>query len=112
MRVKIYKGKVFGAELTSAEQKAMNIEINRQTLIKDKLYAADIDALMLYALMKHKGWKKKRLKAFWKAFNSEHKALREHYKMNEPGDNEYLAHRELKKIGVDINEWYKEDNAE
>ena len=29
--------------------------------------------------------------------------------MDEPGDNEWLAHRMLKDIGVDINEWYQED---
>lgn len=109
MRVKSYKGKVFGAELTAAEKKAMNIEINRQIAERDAQYAADIDAMVLYTLMAHYGWKKKRLKRFWKAFIAEHKALREFYQMDEPGDNEWLAHQMLKKIGVDIDEWYKEE---
>lgn len=111
MRIKQYKGKVFGAELTAAEKKAMNIEINRQLVERDKQYAADIDAMVLYTLMAHYGWKKKRLKRFWDAFISEHKALREFYDMNEPGDNEWLAHRMLKDIGVDIQEWYKEEQS-
>ena len=109
MRVKSYKGKVFGAELTAAEKKAMDIEINRQLVERDKQYAADIDAMVLYTLMAHYGWKKKRLRKFWDAFISEHKALRDFYDMNEPGDNEWLAHRMLKDIGVDIQEWYKEE---
>ena len=109
MRIKKYGGEVFGAELTAAEKKAMNIEINRQLVERDKQYAADIDAMVLYTLMAHYGWKKKRLKRFWKAFIEEHKALREFYQMDEPGDNEWLAHRMLKDIGVDINEWYQED---
>ena len=109
MRVKSYKGKVFGAELTAAEKKAMDIEINRQLVERDKQYAADIDAMVLYTLMAHYGWKKKRLKRFWKAFIAEHKALREFYQIDEPGDNEWLAHRMLKEIGVDIDEWYKEE---
>ena len=109
MRVKSYKGKVFGAELTAAEKKAMDIEINRQLVERDKQYAADIDAMVLYTLMAHYGWKKKRLKRFWKAFIAEHKALREFYQMDEPGDNEWLAHRMLEEIGVDINEWYQEE---
>ena len=108
MRVKAYKGKVFGAELTAAEKKAMAIEINRQLLEKDEQYAVDIDALVLYTLMSHYGWKRKRLKAFWEAFTAEHKALREFYQMEDPGDNEWLAHRKLQDIGVDIREWYKE----
>lgn len=109
MRVKSYKGKVFGAELTSAEKKAMNIEINRQLVERDKQYAADIDAMVLYTLMARYGWKKKRLKEFWKAFLAEHKALREFYQMDETGDNEWLAHRKLNEIGVDVHQWYKEE---
>lgn len=107
MRVKAYKGKVFGAELTTAEKKAMNLEINRQIAERDAKYAADVDAMVLYTLMAHYGWKKKRLKRFWDAFIKERKALREFYQMEE-GDDEWLAHRMLKEIGVDINEWYKE----
>ena len=109
MIVKSHKGKVFGATLTSAERKAMDIEINRQIMEKDKQYSADIDALVLYTLMSHYGWKKKRLKEFWRAFNSEHKALRDYYLMDEPGDNEWLAHRKLKDIGVDIHQWSLEE---
>ena len=109
MRVKKYGGRVFGADLTAAERTAMDIEINRQIAVRDKQYAADIDALVLYTLMAHYGWKKKRLRKFWNAFNAEHKALREYYQMNESGDNEWLAHRKLNQIGVDIRQWYKED---
>ena len=109
MRIKKYHGKVFGAELTAAERKAMDIEINRQIAEKDAQYAADIDALVLYVLMVRYGWKKKRLRKFWDAFNAEHKALRDFYMMDEPGDNEWLAHRMLKDIGVDIHQCYQED---
>ena len=109
MKVKSYGGKVYGAELTAAEKKAMAIEINRQLLERDEQYAADIDAMVLYTLMEHYGWGKKRLKDFWKAFIAEHKALRDRYEMYDAGDNEWLAHRKLKDIGVDIREWYAED---
>lgn len=108
MRPKVYRGKVFGAELTSTERKAMNIEINRQLLERDEKYWEDIDAMTLYALMKHKGWKKKRLRKFWEDFLAIHKELREFYEMNADGDNEWLAHQKLKEIGVDVREWHKE----
>lgn len=108
MRVKSFRGKVYGAKLTAAEKRAMDIEINRQIAEKDAQYAADLDAMVLYTLMAHYGWKKKRLKRFWNAFIAEHKALREHYEMNKPGDVEWLAHRKLKEIGVDVHQWYKE----
>ena len=108
MRVKSYKGKVYGAELTKAEEKAMNMEINRQIAARDEQYKADIDATVLYTLLAHYGWKKKKLKKFWDAFIAEHKALREFYQMDELESTEWLAHRKLKEIGVDINEWYQE----
>ena len=108
MRVKKFNGKPYGVEFSAAERKAMNLEINRQIAEKDEKYQENIDALVLYVLMVHYGWKKKRLRKFWDAFIKEHKALREYYLMDDPGDNEWLAHWKLKKIGVDIHEWYKE----
>ena len=99
---------MYGGILTAAEKKAMTIEINKQLVEKDEQYSADIDALVLYTLMTRYGWRKKRLKEFWKAFVAEHKALREYYQMEDPGDNEWLAHRKLQEIGVDVREWYKE----
>ena len=109
MTVLSLKGKIFGANLTAAEKKAMNIEINRQLVERDKRYTEDFDAMVLYTLMAHYGWKKKRLKRFWKAFIAEHKALREFYLMDDTGDSEWLSHQKLKEIGVDIHEWYKEE---
>lgn len=109
MIVKKLNGKPYGVEFSSAERKAMNLEINRQLMEKDEEYKEDIDAMVLYVLLAEYGWKKKRLRKFWKAFIRVHKALREYYLMDEPGDNEWLAHRELNRIGVDIHQWYKED---
>lgn len=109
MRVKSYKGRVYGAELTAAEKKAMTIEINRQWVERDERYAPDVDAMVLYALMILKGWKKKRLRKFWEGFIVIHRELRDFYRMYEPGDNEWLAHRMLKEIGVDIHKWYEEE---
>ena len=109
MRVKKLYGKPYGVELTAAERKAMNLEINRQIAERDEKYKEDIDAMILYVLMVHYGWKQKRLRKFWKAFIAEHKALREFYQMDKPGEGEWLAHRMLKEIGVDVHQWYKED---
>lgn len=109
MRVKKFNGKPYGVELTAAERKAMNLEINRQIAEKDEQYKEDIDAMVLYVLLAHYGWKRKRLRKFWNAFVKEHTALKEFYLMDEPGDSSWLAHRKLKEIGVDIHQWYKED---
>ena len=42
MRIKKAGGKVFGAVLTAAERKAMDIEINRQIVEADRRYANDM----------------------------------------------------------------------
>lgn len=47
MRIKKAGGKVFGAVLTAAEKKAMEMEINRQIVEADRRYADDIDAMVL-----------------------------------------------------------------
>lgn len=48
MRVKKAGGKVFGAVLSAAEKKAMDMEINRQIVEADRRYTDDIDATVLY----------------------------------------------------------------
>lgn len=108
MRVKQYKGKVFGAELSAKEQKAMNMEINRQIIEADKKYTNDVDAMILYTLHIHLGFGKKRLRKFWEAFKEEHKKLVEYYQM--PNDGAWLSRRKLKEIGVDVEAWNREED--
>lgn len=109
MRVKKFAGKPYGVELTAAERKAMNMEIKRQILEKDEKYTEDLDVMVLYAIHVHTGWKKLKLHRFWKDFIAAHRALREHYEMYEPGDDAWLARRKLKEIGVDVHQWYMEE---
>lgn len=107
MRVKQYKGQVFGAELTAKEKKALNLEINRQILEADTRYTNDIDAMVLYVLHQHLGFGQKRLREFWKAFKAEHDKLRDYYEM--PDANAWLARQKLKEIGVDVEAWNAEE---
>ena len=81
MRVKKAGGKVFGAVLTAAERKAMDMEINRQIVEADRRYADDIDAMVLYTLHVHLGFGKKRLRKFYDAFSAEHDRLIQYYQM-------------------------------
>lgn len=83
MRIKKAGGKVFGAVLTAAERKAMDMEINRQIVEADRRYADDIDA-----------------------FSAEHDRLIQYYQM--PDDYTWLCKEMLKRIGVDVEAWNKE----
>ena len=51
MQIKKAGGRVYGATLTSAEKKAMNMEIRRQLAEMDKKNMEEVDAVVLYVLM-------------------------------------------------------------
>lgn len=104
MRVKSYKGKPFGMELTAKERKAMDMEINRQIAEFEKKHAVDLEILILYVVRSHLGFGKKRLRRFYEAFSKEHDALIARYEMSET-DNVWLADMKLKEIGVDVAVW-------
>lgn len=106
MRVKKTGGKVFGAVLSAAEKKAMDMEINRQIVEADRLYTDDIDATVLYTLRVHLGFGKKRLRKFYDAFSAEHDRLIQYYQM--PDDYTWLCKEMLKRIGVDVEAWNRE----
>lgn len=106
MLVKKSGGKVFGAVLTAAEKKAMDMEINRQIVEADRQYTDDIDAMVLYTLRVHLGFGIKRLRRFYEAFSAEHDRLIQHYEM--PDDYVWLCKEKLKEIGVDVEAWNRE----
>lgn len=79
-------------------------EYNPDTLLKghgDK-------SVMLHV---HFGFGKKRLKKAWKLFYAENKKLRDYYLM-EVEDGGWLCRQKLLQIGVDVEEWYREEQEE
>ena len=106
MRIKKAGGRIFGAALTVAEQKAMDMEINRQIVEADRRYTDDIDAAVLYTLHTHLGFGAKRLRRFYEAFSAEHDKLIQYYLM--PDDYTWLCKEKLKQIGVDVASWNAE----
>ena len=104
-------GKPFGIVLNRAEQKVLDEEINKQILEHDLQFQIDNDSAILEMLHVHFGFGPKRLKKAWKLFYAEHKKLREHYEMA-PEDGGWLCRQRLLKIGVDVEQWYKEEQEE
>lgn len=103
MRVKKAGGKIIGAELTVAERKAMEIEINRQIAEHDRKHVNDIDALVLYQLRVQFGFGKKRLKRFFDNFAPALAELIRHYEM--PNASTWICTEMLKRDGIDIEAW-------
>lgn len=102
---------IFGVVLNSSEQKALETEIRKQVVEKSRRLDMEIESVMLYVLHKELGLGPKKLKQIWESLYTDIQALRKHYQMN-PEDDGYLARRSLRSIGVDVEQWYKENNLD
>lgn len=97
MKVKKAGKRVFGAVMSAAEKKAMDMEIQRQLAEYDRKHIREIDALVLW----------ERLKKFYDNFSRGIEALIRRYEM-EQGDDVWLCTYKLKEIGCDLEKWEKE----
>ena len=107
MRVKKACGKIYGASMSVAEKKAMNLEIQRQLAEYDQKHLMEIDALILWVLHDKFGFGPKRLKQYYDSFTACTDELMKRYEMDD-GDEIWLCTHMLKRIGVDIEAWHKE----
>lgn len=91
-------------KMTPSQVAAMNHEIRQQCLAAEKTLGQDLDTVVLWTLMKHYGWGKKRLHDFYLLVAQEHLNMRHYYQM----DDAYPERLHLKDKGVDLDEWEKE----
>lgn len=107
MFVKKIKGNVFGATFTSAEQKALDIELAKQMAEFNRKNVMEVDAIVLWMAHKLLGLGHKNLKKFFDDFRNEYDALNERYEMN-PKDLIWTMTKELKEYGIDLEKWEEE----
>lgn len=107
MRIKKSNGKIFGAELTAAERKAMNIEIQKQLAEMNRNNAAEIDAVILWVMHEEFGFGHKRLKRFYERFVKGVNDLNERYE-TDYGERVWLCTQRLLEYGIDIKKWNEE----
>ena len=105
--VKKAGGKVYGASLTAAERKAMNIEIQRQLAEYERKRTGEIDSMILWVLHSEFGFGPERLKRFYDRFADSLDELIKRYEM-EDEDQVWLCTHMLKEYGVDIEKWHNE----
>ena len=94
--------------LTAEQQTAVNREIKRYLNEMYDGYAKDIDCIYLVALHNQFGFGAKRLKKFWESVLAATMEYRKNYMADGAEELGFAARRELKHIGVDIDEWYRE----
>lgn len=107
MKVKKYHNTIFGMDLSSAEEKALNIEIQKKYAEYDRKNAIEVDAIAMVVLHEQFGFGAERLKKFYLAIKPEIDKLVSRYEMEE-GDAIWLCTNKLKGIGVDLEAWHKE----
>ena len=105
--IKKHGSKVYGANLTVAERKAMGMEIQRQIAEYDKKNMFEIDALVLWVLHEEFGFGAVRLKRFFDRFAPALDDLVKRYEMDY-GDSVWLCTHQLNELGIDISEWETE----
>lgn len=109
MIVKKTAGRVIGAQLTNAEKKAMDIEIQKELAIWTRKHEKEIIAMVLRQVRRTFGSGKKKLKEFFVDFDKDIDDLVQKYEMGDmSGDDAWLCTRELEELGIDIDEWHKE----
>lgn len=107
MRVKKLNGKVYGADFTAAEKKAMAIEIKKQLADWDEKHYNELDAIVLWVLHEQFGFGETRLKRFHDNFVPAVKELIKRYEMDDT-DDVWLCTYKLKQHGIDISKWNEE----
>ncbi len=106
------KARIPPSKLMSKKQiKARDEEIDRQIVERDRKFAMENDAMVLWMIhITHKHGKK-RLRRFFDACFEEHERLRENFQFSND-EMGWLYSRLLKDIGVDIEAWYAEKLGE
>lgn len=99
-------GQIFKVELSPKEQKAMDEEINRQSIAKYQEFTDDVDYMIMRILHTKFDFELSQLRLFYDYFNADNEALIKHYEMPDAGV--YIARREMNKLGCDIEKWNKE----
>ena len=106
MIFKKFNGQIFGVELSKKEQRAMEEEINRQTIESYNQFVDDFDYMILRILHDHFGFGHKRLKRFHEAFIIDNDTFVKHYEMPDAGV--YIARKEMNELGINIEQWNSE----
>ena len=107
MKMKKSGNKIYGAQFSASERKAMDMEIKRQLAEYDAKHKLELQALILWQLHEQLGFGVKRLKQFYDGFDTAIDALIGRYEL-EDSDGAWLCTLKLKDIGADIEKWDKE----
>lgn len=95
---------IYGAELTSAEKKALDIEIRKELAEYYRKDRIELVSLILWQLHIQLGFGPTRLKRFFDNFDPALDELTERYELT-TDEVRWLCTEQLKEYGIDIENW-------
>lgn len=95
--------------ITNEQYRAIRKEVDKQILAADQEYSLNFAAGVLWALHVEFGFGAGRLRRMWDAYRKIHDELREYYELRDDADTCFVCREQLKRIGVDVEEWDKEE---
>lgn len=107
MRIKKSGKHIYGADLTAAEKKAMNIEIARQLAEFTRKYQIEIECIFLRELRAKYGHGATRLRRAFDDFGNDLDELIARYELGDE-DKLWLATEQLRQEGYDVEQWHRE----
>ena len=108
MFVKKFGNKITGMALTKNEEKAMNLEIQRQIAEYVRKTRLEIMATFLSDIRDQFGFGPVRLKRIFKSVGKDLEELCRRYELDD-SDAIWLGTRKLKEAGIDIEKWEEEE---
>lgn len=93
---------IYGAELSAAERRAMEMEIRRQIAEYTRKHKKELVALVLWQLHTQLGFGHERLKRFRDGFDPAVEELIKRYELSET-DDVWLCTHQLQEYGFDID---------
>lgn len=98
------RDQIIKAAIEGPGREALEKEINRQILERQRQYGIDTDVSMIWVLYQKYGFGPKRLKELYQAMLKEYLRMRQHYEIREL----YPERMKLKERGIDVEAWYDE----
>lgn len=107
MKIKRSGKHIYGAELTAAEKKAMNIEIARQLAEFTRKYQVEIESIFLREMHTKHGHGAVRLRRDFDDFGNDLDDLIKRYELGDE-DRLWIVQQQLKAEGFDVEQWHRE----
>jgi hypothetical protein len=98
--------------ITNEQRRTIRREVDKQILAADREYSVNFAAGVLWALHVAFGFGAGRLRRMWDEYRKIHDELREYYELRDDVDTCFVCREQLKRIGVDVEEWDKEEQNE